>query len=267
MPETTETPGAGETPKPTERFTTRVDDYARYRPGYPAAAIELLKERCGLSPQASVADVGSGTGILTELLLKSGARVFGVEPNDRMRAAAEGALHGYPRFESVRGSAEDTTLSIASIDLVVAGQAFHWFDTARARAEALRIGRAGARGALLWNERPVESTPFLLDCEALLHKHAAEYARITASRADEGRMREFFGGTMELATFPNQQLLDFEGLKGRLMSSSYAPEPGHAQYEPMMQGLRAVFDRHARDGTIVFPYRTLVYYGQLKPAA
>lgn len=254
-------------PKATERFTTRVDDYARYRPGYPAAAIELLKERCGLSALAEVADVGSGTGILTELLLKSGARVFGVEPNDRMRAAAEAALHGYPRFASVRGSAEDTTLPVGSVDLVVAGQAFHWFDPVRARTEALRIARAGARGALLWNERPLEPPAFLVDYEALLNKHAAEYARITASRADEGRMREFFGGAMQLAAFPNQQVFDFEGLKGRLMSSSYAPEPGHAQHEPMMAALRELFDRHARDGTVVFPYRTLVYYGQLQPPA
>lgn len=254
-------------PKAAERFTTRVDDYARYRPGYPTAAIELLKERCGLSAQAAVADLGSGTGILTELLLKSGARVFGVEPNDRMRVAAEAALHGYPSFVSVRGSAEDTTLAAGSVDLVVAGQAFHWFDTARARAEALRIGRAGAWGALLWNERPPELPAFLADYEALLHQHAAEYARISASRADEGRMREFFGGTMELASFPNQQVFDFEGLKGRLMSSSYAPEPGHVQHEPMMAALRAVFDRHARNGTVVFPYRTLVYFGQLKPPA
>jgi SAM-dependent methyltransferase len=254
-------------PKATERFTTRVDDYARYRPGYPAAAIELLQERCGLSALAGVADVGSGTGILTELLLKSGARVFGVEPNDRMRVVAEAALHGYPRFVSVHGSAEDTTLPVGSVDLVVAGQAFHWFDTARARTEALRIARAGAWGTLLWNERPLEPPAFLVDYEALLHKHAAEYARIAASRADEARMREFFGGAMQLAAYPNHQVLDFEGLKGRLMSSSYAPEPGHAQHEPMMVALRELFDRHARDGTVVFPYRTLVYYGQLKPPA
>jgi SAM-dependent methyltransferase len=251
-------------PKPTERFTTRVDHYARYRPGYPAAAIALLKERCGLSAQAVVADVGSGTGILTELLLKSGARVFGVEPNDRMRVAAEAALHGYPRFVSVRGSAEETTLAAASIDLLAAGQAFHWFDPPRARAEALRVARDGAWGALLWNERPLEPPAFLNDYEALLHKHAAEYARITASRADEGRMREFFGGSMEVSAFPNQQVFDFEGLQGRLMSSSYAPEHGHPEHAPMMAGLRVVFDRHARHGKVVFPYRTLVYYGRLK---
>lgn len=249
---------------PTERFSSRADAYARYRPTYPRGAVELLETHCGLVPGAAVADLGSGTGILTELLLKSGAEVFAVEPNAPMRAAAESWLRGYPNFHSVVGSAEATTLAAGSVDLLVAGQAFHWFDPARARAEALRVLRAAAWAALLWNERPVEATPFLADYEALLLEHAAEYARITASRADPSTMRAFFGEGMELATFPNEQILDFEGLKGRLMSSSYAPEPGQPQYEPIMALLREVFDRHQRGGRIVMPYRTLVYFAQLR---
>jgi SAM-dependent methyltransferase len=248
--------------RPTERFSSRVDDYARYRPAYPAAAIELLKDRCGLSATAVVADLGSGTGILTEPLLASGAQVFAVEPNDPMRAVAEARLGGHARFRSVRGTAEATTLPDASVDLLLAGQAFHWFDVQQARAEALRVLRPGGWAALLWNERPLQLDDFLADYESLLRRHAAEYVRITASRADEASMRLFLGGAMQLATFPNQQILDFEGLRGRLMSSSYAPESGHPQFEPMMQGLRELFSRHERGGSIVFPYRTLVYFAQ-----
>lgn len=250
--------------RPTERFSSRVEDYARYRPSYPPAAIELLRERCGLVPGTVVADLGSGTGILTELLLGRDAEVFAVEPNDGMRAAAEARLGHYPRFRSVRGSAEATTLVSASVDLLVAGQAFHWFDPQRARTEALRIVRPGAWAALLWNERPREATPFLADYEALLRRRAPEYARITASRADVGTMRAFLGAAMEVGTFANQQVLDFAGLKGRLMSSSYAPEPGSADYEPMIALLREVFDRHQRDGRIIMPYSSLVYFGQLR---
>ena len=246
----------------TERFSSRVDNYARYRPGYPPQAIDLLRERCGLGPGARVADLGSGTGILTELLLASGAEVFAVEPNDGMRAAAEAQLGHYPRFHSVKGTAESTTLAAASVELLVAGQAFHWFDPQRARSEALRVLRPGAWAALLWNERPPELTPFLADYEALLKRHAPEYTRITASRADAGTMRGFLGAAMEVRAFANQQILDFEGLKGRLMSSSYAPEPGDPHYEPMIALLREVFDRHQRDGRIVMPYSTLVYFAQ-----
>jgi SAM-dependent methyltransferase len=251
--------------RPTERFSSRVENYVRYRPGYPQAAIELLMARCGLAAAAVVADLGSGTGILSEPLLAGGARVFAVEPNDGMRAAAEARLGARAGFRSVNGTAEATTLASGSINLLVAGQAFHWFDVLRARREALRIVKDGAWGALLWNEHPPEGSAFLADYQALLLRHAAEYARIAASHADEASMREFFGGTMELATFPNKQTFDFEGLHGRLMSSSYAPEPGHPQYEPMIEGLRAVFRRHERNGEIVFPYRTLVYFAQLRP--
>lgn len=248
--------------RPTERFSSRVDDYARYRPSYPPPAIELLKERCGLVAGAVVADLGSGTGILTELLLEGGAEVFAVEPNDGMRGAAEAQLGHHPRFRSVKGTAESTTLAAASVDLLVAGQAFHWFDPQRARTEALRVLRQGAWAALLWNERPPEATPFLADYEALLERHAPEYTRIAASRADVGAMREFLGAAMEVRAFANEQILDFEGLKGRLMSSSYAPEPGSPGHEPMIARLREVFARHERDGQIVMPYSTLVYFSQ-----
>jgi SAM-dependent methyltransferase len=250
---------------PIERFSSRVDNYARYRPSYPQAAIDLLAARCGLSPAAVVADLGSGTGILTELLLARGAQVFAVEPNDAMRAAAEARLGAHPGFRSVKGTAEATALAGDGIDLLVAGQAFHWFQVDAARREALRLIKAGGFGALLWNEHPPEGNAFLADYDALLRRHAAEYATIVARRADEASLRTFFGGDMQLATFPNRQTFDLEGLQGRLLSSSYVPEPGHPHYEPMMAGLLEVFRRHERDGEIEFPYRTLVFFAQLKP--
>jgi SAM-dependent methyltransferase len=248
--------------QPTERFSTRAESYARHRPSYPAAAIDLLQARCGLKAGVAVADFGSGTGILTELLLKRGALVFAVEPNAAMRAAAEFQLAGYSGFHSVPGSAEATTLAASSVALLVAGQAFHWFDVARARAEALRVLNGGAWAALLWNERPPQPSAFLADYEALLKRRAPEYTRIVASRADLRTMGEFLGPGMEVQTFPNEQVLDFEGLKGRLMSSSYAPEPGHPDHDPMIGELRGIFERHAKDGRIIMPYETLVYFGR-----
>lgn len=250
----------------TQRFSSRVDDYVRYRPSYAEAAIGLLRARCGLSPGAAVADVGSGTGILTEQLLAHGARVFAVEPNDGMRGAAEARLGARPGFHSIAGAAEATSLAAESIDLYIAGQAFHWFAPEAARREALRVVKPGGFGALLWNEHPPEGSAFLAGYQALLLRYAAEFARIYASRSDEHAMREFFGGTMECATFANPQAYSFEALRGRLMSSSYTPEAGQPQHEPLMAGLRALFDAHVRDGVVEFPYRTLVYFAQLKAA-
>lgn len=250
----------------TERFSSRVANYVRYRPGYPQAAIDLLQSRCGLGAASVVADVGSGTGILSQLLLARGAQVYGVEPNDGMREAAEQLLATEARFHSIKGAAEATTLAAGSVDLLVAGQAFHWFKVDPARREAVRITRAGACGALLWNERPPDGGAFLSDYEALVRRHSPEYDQVVGSRADETRMRAFLGGRMELATFPNQQVFDYEGLVGRLMSSSYAPEPGNPAHEPMLAELRQLFERYAHNGKIVFPYLTRVYYAQLRPA-
>ena len=250
---------------PTQRFSSRVANYVRYRPSYPTAAIELLQQRCGLGPGSVVADIGSGTGILTQLLLAHAAEVIAVEPNAGMRGAAEYALGANPRFRSVAGTAEATTLAATTVDLLVAGQAFHWFKVAQARQEALRIARPGAWGALLWNQHPASGSAFLADYETLLRRHAPEYDAVVDSRADEKTMREFLGGAMEKASFPNQQTFDLEGLTGRLMSSSYAPEQGHPQHAPLMAGLRQVFERHQHGGRIIFPYVTLVYFAELTP--
>ena len=247
----------------TERFSTRVENYIKYRPGYPPALLDMLRVKCGLGATSRVADIGSGTGILTEPLLETGAEVYAVEPNKEMRTAAERLLSDYGRFRSIDGSAEATTLPPACVDLITASQAFHWFDVPRARREFGRILDSPGWVVLVWNERPVDAGAFLDDYESLLRRHAAEYDRVTNMRADESKIRELFGRAPETAVFPNRQTFDFAGLHGRLMSSSYAPEPGHPEHEPMIAGLRDLFERHHRGGKVLFPYRTLVYYGKL----
>ncbi len=243
-----------------DRFLGRVEAYAKYRPSYPPAAIDLLEARCGLKAGTTVVDLGCGTGILSALLLKRGARVVGIEPNREMRTYADRALGG--DFRSGSGTAENTQMPDGHFDLLVAGQSFHWFDPQRTRAEAMRILKPGGWAALLWNERPTELIPFLEEYEALLRRYATEYDEVARLRAQEAGIRRFFGHAPELATFPNEQVLDLDGLTGRLMSASYAPMPGRPEHEPLMAGLKEVFERHQRDGRIVFPYRTLVYFGQ-----
>jgi len=248
-----------------DRFLGRVEDYAKYRPSYPAAAIDLLVTHCGLKPGTDAVDLGSGTGILSALLLQRGARVFGIEPNREMRCYSDLALRG--EFYSEPGTAENTHMPDRFFDLLVAGQAFHWFDPQRSRVEALRILKPGAWAALLWNERQTGVIPFLEDYEALLRRYAPEYDAVARLRAAEGGIGEFFGRQPQFAIFPNQQVLDLDGLAGRVMSSSYAPTRERPEYVPLMAGLRELFDRHQSDGKVVFPYRTLVYFGQPDRAA
>ena len=249
-----------------DRFLGRVETYAKYRPSYPAAAIDLLEARCGLKAGATAVDLGSGTGILSALLLERGARVFGIEPNREMRYFSDLAL-SQGEFYTQSGTAENTAMPDRFFDLLVAGQSFHWFDPVKARAEALRILKPGAWAALLWNERPTGQVPFLEDYEALLRRYAPEYDAVARLRAQEDGISQFLGCAPQLATFANQQVFDFEGLAGRVMSSSYAPMPDRPEHAPLMAGLREVFERHQQEGKVVFPYRTLVYFEQPDRAA
>ncbi len=250
---------------PTRRFSDRVELYVRYRPGYPDALVRALVDEVGLDPSWTVADVGSGTGISSELLLRTGCAVYAVEPNPEMRAAAEEALAGDPGFHSVAGRAEETGLPDRCVDLVTAGQAFHWFDRERTRAEWLRILRPGGRVALFWNSRRTESTPFLRAYEALLRRYATDYEQVDHARIDDAVLARFFGGPFETRIFDNAQDFDFDGLRGRLLSSSYAPGPGHPDHEPMLRALREIFDERQEDGRVRWEYDTRLYFGALDP--
>jgi len=247
----------------TQRFSSRVENYLRYRPGYPPAILDLLKDECGLTSASVVADIGSGTGILTELFLRNDNPVFAVEPNREMRAAAERLLGKYANFTSRSGAAEATTLPEQSVDFITAGQAFHWFEREPARREFLRILKPGGRTVLIWNERSMAS-PFAKAYEDLLRTYGTDYEAVNHKHTAAKMIRSFFGvNGYELAHFPNRQILDWEGLKGRLLSSSYAPEPGHPRHAPMLNALNALFSGYQTSGTVVFEYDTLVYYGQL----
>ncbi|MDQ3804821.1 MAG: class I SAM-dependent methyltransferase [Acidobacteriota bacterium] len=251
--------------KNVERFSTRVENYVKYRPGYPPAVLDLLRAECGLTAQSVVADVGSGTGILAELFLKNGNRVYGVEPNREMREAGERLLAAYANFVSVEGRAEATTLPDAAVDFVTAGQAMHWFDTEGARREFARVLRPGGWVVVVWNERRAEGTPFLEAYERLLLTYGTDYGEVSHKYAEDSLIGPFFGaGVARLKTFENRQVFDFDGLKGRLLSASYVPEPGHPNFLPMMRQLDALFREHEQAGQVFVEYETKVYYGRIK---
>ena len=251
------------TNNPVTRFSSRAENYAKYRPGYPPGVLEVLKSECGLTPESVVADVGSGTGILAELLLKSGNRVFGVEPNEAMRVFAEEKMKGYKQFVNVEGSAEATTLADSSIDLVVAAQAFHWFDREKTKQEFKRILKPGGWVVLLWNERRLDSTPFLRAYEDLPLRYGTDYHEVRHENVVE-KLAEFFApDRFKLVNLDNFQHFDLVALQGRVASASYTPEPGHPNFVNMASELQKIFNELKRDGTVTFEYDTRIYYGQL----
>ena len=247
----------------TQRFSKRVDNYVKYRPGYPRAVIELLAAECDLTTESLVADIGSGTGLLSELFLNNGNRVLGVEPNREMREAGERLLASTPGFTSVDGTAEATTLATGSVDFVAAGQAFHWFDRAQAHVEFARILKPQGWVVLVWNDRRTASSPFLADYDQLLTTYGNDYVQVSHKLIDQGILESFFApSAWSVQKFENVQMFDLEGLKGRLLSSSYAPELDQPNYQPMLDALEVLFAAHQRDGQVAFEYDTTVYYGR-----
>jgi SAM-dependent methyltransferase len=243
-----------------------VEDYVRSRPGYPPELIDLLADSGELSPSHEVADVGSGTGKLSRLFLAHGNRVFGIEPNREMRKAGERELASFSRFVSVDGRAEQTTLAAESVDLVTAGQAFHWFRPAETCQEFLRILRPGRPVLLVWNDRDEQASGFMRGYEQLLRDHGTDYGAVHHRRFGRAEIERFFGGhRFSEHRLDYRQSFDKSGLRARMCSSSYVPAPGELGHDGLMSGLDDLFEAHCRDGRVGFDYRTRVYLGRPAP--
>ncbi|MFZ0747900.1 MAG: class I SAM-dependent methyltransferase [Pyrinomonadaceae bacterium] len=249
---------------PTKRFSNRVEHYLKYRPRYPAEIITLLEKDCALTRDSVIADVGSGTGFLSELFLRNGNQVLGVEPNAEMRAAGERLLADYPNFVSIDATAEATMRPDSSIDFVTAGQAFHWFDREKTRREFHRILKPAGWVVIVWNTFPTGRSALVKAYDDVLVQYGTDYREVALEIENSGIEKFFPPGQYRRARFDFQQTFDWEGFQGRLLSASYAPNADSANYEPMLRDLRMVFDSHQKDGAVVFDYDTVVYYGRLE---
>ncbi|MFQ5601736.1 MAG: class I SAM-dependent methyltransferase [bacterium] len=249
---------------PIKRFSDRVESYVKYRPGYPEEILPGLESECGLSNEHIIADIGSGTGILSEMFLKSGYTVWGVEPNYEMRAAAEKLLAKYAQFTSIDGRAESTTLQNHSVDFITAAQAFHWFQQSATYVEFLRILKPNQWVVLLWNDRKTDSAQFLQNYEILLLEYGVDYKKVDHNNIEEEFFTNFWQqGHFRQKIFENSQVLDYPALKGRLLSSSYAPAAGHPDHDSMLKQLKQLFDEFEVDGHVTIDYDTKMYFGQL----
>jgi ubiquinone/menaquinone biosynthesis C-methylase UbiE len=246
----------------TTRFSDKVENYIKYRPNYPEEVIDYLKIEKILHKDSVIADIGSGTGISAEIFLKNGNIVYGIEPNKEMREAGERLLVNYKNFVSINGTAEHTTLKNDSISLIVAGQAFHWFDINKCKVEFKRILMPGGQIVLMWNARKLNASPFLVEYENLLQKYGTDYSEIRHENTDEKVFDKFFK-KYSIKIFPNEQIFNYDGIKGRLLSSSYIPASDSERYEPMLEELKKIFKKHNADNRIKIEYETQVITGQI----
>ncbi|MBK7157872.1 MAG: class I SAM-dependent methyltransferase [Ignavibacteria bacterium] len=248
----------------TNRFSNRVENYVKYRPGYPLEIIDFLKNECALSGKTIIADIGSGTGISAKLFLNNGNIVYGVEPNKEMREAAENFLKEYPEFISINGTAENTTLESNSVDMIISGQAFHWFDKQECKSEFKRIIKREGYVILFWNEK-TESNDFMKSYYDLLKIYGTDYEKVNHStNTDDIVIDKFYSPYgFNKKIFDYRQSLDYKGLEGRLLSSSYIPLEGE-NHDKMIRDLKNMFEKYNVNGEIAMEYDTLVYYGKLQ---
>jgi len=249
---------------PTKRFSDRVENYVKFRPSYPKKLIDHLRKKKIIKMDQNIADIGSGTGIFSKLLLTTNNRIFAVEPNEDMRKAAEKYLHNKPNFNSIDGSAEETTLKENSIDIITAAQSFHWFDLEKTKKEFLRILKPKGSIVLIWNVRKSKGSPFSVEYDKLLKFHIPEYLQVSHRNIDLKRVSNFTGpNDIQKFTCQNIQIFDFEGIKGRLQSSSYTPTEEQAEYSILMKDLEEIYNKFQIDGKVQLMYDCEMYFGQL----
>ena len=246
------------------RFTRTIDFYHRYRPDYPAAVLSFMEQELGFGPSARVADIGSGTGKLTNLFLKNGNPTIAVEPNEAMRQFAEKVYGSRPHFVSKAGNAASTGLASASIDFITVAQAFHWFEPTSTRTEFRRILKPGGWVLLIWNKRVDEDSAFMQHYNEFLEIHSTDYQQINLRKIDLPQIDSFFDGNeVRRQDFEHAQVFDLEGLIGRYRSCSYAYTTEHPAFAVAIDTLTALFHQYAQQGQIAMSYRTEVYYGRL----
>ncbi len=249
----------------TTRFSDRVDNYIKYRPHYPQEVITYLKENKIINENFIAADIGSGTGISAELFLPHVKKLFAIEPNKEMREAAERLLLNHKNFISITGTAERTGLESNSVNTIIAAQAFHWFNNEESKNEFIRILKPDGYVILLWNVRRLGGTPFLEEYEKFLLKYGTDYIKVRHENVGvEDKVKFFSSQNFITKIFPNEQVFDFDGLRGRLLSSSYAPGKEHPKYDEMLGELEIIFDKHQQNGKVVILYDTELYFGKLK---
>ncbi|HWZ05071.1 MAG TPA: class I SAM-dependent methyltransferase [Mucilaginibacter sp.] len=251
-------------PDPTKRFSDRVENYIKYRPSYPPEVIAFLEKECNLKDRAVIADIGSGTGIFTGLLLQKGYAVYAVEPNEAMQSAAISQFNSNKDFHAVSGTAEATTLAPGSVDLVVCAQAFHWFDAAKTRIEFKRILKDDGYVALIWNNRDAAIDDFSVAYENILKNDAIDYNKVNHRNINDIDFKAFFkDGLYQTLKYPNEQIFDEAGFLGRAFSSSYVPQEGTKGGKKFKELLKDMFAKYNKNGKVSFYYQTEIYLGKV----
>lgn len=245
-----------------ENFTGKADLYSMFRPSYPNEYINYLHSENYLSEGSVIADIGSGTGILTKLLLEKKLNVLAIEPNNDMRGIAEKNLWVYDQYKSINATAENTSLKNNSVDLITVAQAFHWFDKEKFRLECKRILKENSKVSLVWNSKDVLS-PLMIELQEICKETCPKFKGFSGGIEDTPDVYNQFlkNGIYEMMVYRNDLEMDLEGFLGRNLSSSFSPLREEKEFEPYRTALTNLFYKNGLNGKIIYPYITKSYLG------
>lgn len=249
-----------------DRFNDKAEKYEKYRPSYPKESLEIIQEQChlALNNNIFIADIGSGTGKFTELLLEKDCNVYAIEPNDNMREIAEAKFIDNPNYNSINSNAENTGLDDNSVDLITVAQALHYFDIEKAKDEFKRILKSNSKVVLLWNFRYRESD-FMKEYEKIVYTFHSKDLQPTFAqdKMNESVYNKLFSEYKDFS-IPYTQELDFNDLWGRVLSSNHAPKKNDPNYNKLYKNIKELFDKYQHNKKIKFEYHTKVVIGSIK---
>jgi ubiquinone/menaquinone biosynthesis C-methylase UbiE len=243
-----------------DRFLGKTDDYVKFRPGYPIEILDYLSKNHGFSSNAICAEVGSGTGKFSELLLQNKNKVFAVEPNGEMRGAAEKSLTAFQSFKSVSGDSVNTTLEKGSIDFIFCAQALHWFANENTAKEFKRILKPNGRVVIIWNKKAYEKSSFMKGIHKIFIEDCIDFLSVKLENiADKEILSSLFKDNYDSYSIDTKQTFNLDGLIGRMMSASYAPPEGHPKHQKFISEIKKLFQSEEKKGSVEFLYETVTY--------
>lgn len=246
-----------------ERFSNKAEKYELYRPAYPEDSISKILELCNVIPSDNVkiADIGSGTGKFTKLLLDKEFMVYAIEPNEQMRTIAENKFINYKNFNSINKTAESTGLEDNSISIITVAQAFHYFDLDKVKKEFKRILKSDGKVVLLWNFRLRESN-FIKEYENIIYNlHSSKVKPTHAQDNMTDKVFKDFFENYEIINISNSQEFDFESLWGRTLSNNHMPNENEPEYLQLYDDIKKLFNKYQKKGKVLFQYRTQIVVG------
>lgn len=248
-----------------ERFSSKTDDYAKGRPDFPKEIIDFLYEHKVIDEKSIIADIGSGTGRFTKLLLERDHHVYGVEPNDEMRSKAEELLSKFNNFTSISGNAESTTLPNNSLDLITVAQAFHWFDKEKCLVEFKRILKDNGKVFIIWDDLINDYNDFSKEFRNLSNRFRKVAPETNGKRVSRDEtIAELFKDKKHISNYFDHELYqNFERVKAGALSASFAPKADEDNYEEFISELERVFNKYAENGEVCTGFRVTCCLGKI----